>query len=312
MSRTLMAIGECMMELVEQSDDLLQRSYAGDTYNALVYAKRSFPEHDAQFFSAVGQDNVSSAMVSRWVNEGINIETVQRSADHTIGIYSIAVDAEGERSFSYWRKDSAATKMMRLRSETALYELCKDADLIFFSGISLGILNEIDKAKLLSLLSKLKSEGKVIAFDPNYRPSMFKHVDDAVKWFTKAYQVATIALPGLDEHELLFRHRNKEEVVNFCFANGVNEVIVKAGKLGTYGYYEGEEVCVPFSPAPKQIDTTAAGDSFAGVYLASRLSGVNVKDAIHNAADVAKIVVQHKGAILSAALLKDCISKLVR
>ncbi|MDC2890788.1 hypothetical protein [Psychrosphaera algicola] len=50
MSRTLMAIGECMMELVEQSDDLLQRSYAGDTYNALVYAKRSFPEHDAQFF----------------------------------------------------------------------------------------------------------------------------------------------------------------------------------------------------------------------------------------------------------------------
>lgn len=312
MSRTLMAIGECMMELVEQSDNLLQKSYAGDTYNALVYAKRSFPEHNAQFFTAVGQDNVSTTMVSRWVNEGINIQKVQRSADHTIGIYSIAVDADGERSFSYWRKDSAATKMMRLRSEAALYDMCKDADLIFFSGISLGILNEIDKAKLLALLGKLKSEGKLIAFDPNYRASMFKHADDAVHWFTKAYQVANIALPGLDEHQLLFNHQNKQDVVSFCFANGVREVIVKAGKQGTYGYYDSEEVGIPFSPAPKQVDTTAAGDSFAGVYLASRLAGVNVKDAINNAAEVAKIVVQHKGAILPEPLLNDCIRTLVR
>lgn len=311
MSLTFLAIGECMLELIPNTDETLTKSYAGDTYNALVYAKRLFPSIDARLFSAVGQDEMSRSMIGRLQSEGINTACIQRSAEQTIGIYSISVDAEGERSFSYWRKDSAATKMMRLRSESQLLALCDGADLVFFSGISLGILNEIDKAKLLQLLAKLRKQGATIAFDPNYRPKMFKHKDDAKEWFRKAYQVSDIALPGLDEHQDLFAHHDASQVNQYCRALGVSEVVVKAGVAGCFAYTEQDNYHLAFSPAPKQIDTTAAGDSFAGVYLSSRLNGASIENAVKNAANVAKIVVQHRGAIIPSKLLLECQKQLI-
>lgn len=41
---SLLAIGECMMELNAQGDQGFSRAFAGDTYNSAVYAKRWNPE----------------------------------------------------------------------------------------------------------------------------------------------------------------------------------------------------------------------------------------------------------------------------
>ena len=59
---------------------------------------------------------------------------------------------------------------------------------------------------------------------------------------------------------------------------------------------------VPFNPTPTQVDSTAAGDSFAGTYLISRVNGNSVLQAIENADKVAREVVQHPGAIMNIEL----------
>lgn len=56
-------------------------------------------------------------------------------------------------------------------------------------------------------------------------------------------------------------------------------------------------------PNPK--DTTGAGDSFAGTYLAERVNGSTVKDAPSRAAQVAQAVVQHPGAIINAEIYRE-------
>jgi 2-dehydro-3-deoxygluconokinase len=173
------------------------------------------------------------------------------------------------------------------------------AELIFYSGISLGILSDSDKAKLMRVLALLREQGAKVAFDPNYRQAMWRDVNHATHWLTEAYRGCDIALPGIEEHSHLFQQHSAEQISQFCTELGVQEVIVKAGEQGTYGYSAGETVThIPFKPAPVQVDTTAAGDSFAGTYLAARAIGQDIEQAIIHACFIAGEVVQFNGAIL--------------
>ncbi|SET37688.1 sugar kinase [Thalassotalea agarivorans] len=300
MTKRLIAIGECMLELQPKDEALLSVAYAGDTYNAVVYGKRLLPELDCCFFSAVGQDQLSDAMLARWHSEGISERLVQRKHDKTIGIYAISTDEDGERSFSYWRKDSAATQMLSSFTSEQLANHLDEADTLFFSGISLGILSDADKELLLDALAILDKRGKCIAFDPNYRPAMWRDVAHTQDFIEKAYKVASIALPGVDEHTLIFGHQTKQAVVDYCAALGCNEIVVKDGDNGTWVSSANGEVHVPFNPAPVQVDTTAAGDSFAGTYLAARTGNQTIEQALSQACFVAREVVQVKGAIMPA------------
>jgi len=48
------------------------------------------------------------------------------------------------------------------------------------------------------------------------------------------------------------------------------------------------------------VDTTAAGDSFNGGYLAALFSGQSQAQALRSGHDLAAQVVQHRGAIIPA------------
>ncbi|AGQ03059.1 putative ketodeoxygluconokinase [Alteromonas mediterranea UM4b] len=63
----------------------------------------------------------------------------------------IYTDACGERSFTYWRNDSAAKGLMSLLNESDAASLTA-MDMVLFSGISLAVLNREDLNKFWRLL----------------------------------------------------------------------------------------------------------------------------------------------------------------
>ncbi|TYK67232.1 sugar kinase [Colwellia echini] len=295
----LLAIGECMMELTPQGDKSFNKAFAGDTYNALVYAKRSVPELNAFIFSAIGNDDISRSMSTEWEKEGVNTSFTLISNTATIGIYAISTDVTGERSFSYWRKNSAASQMMAIKPVYELIETCPDVSCVFFSGISLAILSEEDKAVLIKFIQGLKAKGVKIAFDPNYRPAMWVNKEHAVFWLEQAYSVSDIVLPGEEDHQALFAHQDHIAIADYCQLFNVQEVIIKCGEKGTFAYFDGKLTAhQPFKAAPIQVDSTAAGDSFAGTYLAQRIINNDIATALQQASKVAGHVVQHRGAIM--------------
>lgn len=308
MAKSLVAVGECMLELVPRLGQNIDTGFAGDTYNALVYAKKCFPNLDTGYFTAVGNDQISLKMREAWQSYGVDDRYALLDPERSIGIYAISTDEQGERSFQYWRAGSAASCLFSNRSVDELAQSLDDADWFFFSGISLGIFDDNAREDLLKLVSILRAKGKTIVFDPNYRPAMFSSNENATNWLSTCYQNADIVLPGLDEHQTLWGHQSAEQVIEFCRALGAKEVVVKAGTAGVVAWCEEQGDCHrPFVAAPKQVDTTAAGDSFAGVYIASRLTGIKVSDAIDNAANIAREVVQHPGAILAGDILQPII-----
>lgn len=302
--KSLMVVGECMVELSQRDTHLLNLSYAGDTYNALVYALRCEPSLKGVFFTALGRDYFSKKMLNEFSLNGISHDAVVISKNKNAGIYSIVNDADGERHFDYWREQSAARSMMSLHQASGTQ--LQPMDMVYFSGISLGILPDSDKETLFLMLEQQKAQGAVIAFDPNFRSQMWNGNDHAAAWFKRAYRLCDIALPGLDDHRHVFSHNSQSEVADYINQLGCPEFVIKAGSAGMFCYNDGVLTHQqPFKSAPIQRDTTAAGDSFAGVYLANRLKGCDIQSSVRIADGAAHIVVQHQGAIINEGLFRD-------
>ncbi|WP_416307515.1 sugar kinase [Neptunicella sp. SCSIO 80796] len=301
----IIIFGECMVELSAIAEQTYQQTFAGDSYNTAVYLKRCNPRQQVSYWSTVGSDTLSEQLLINISQENIATELVLNSPDKTLGLYMISTDEQGERSFAYWRSDSAARQSVKLLLNKGGIELLSDCDYLFFSGISLAILSEQDKQSLLDLLSQLRQQhGCKIIFDPNYRPLLWSSVEQARIWTDKAYALADIAFPGCDDHRVLYGHDNVTDVHRHVQALGVNEIVIKNGAQGVQIFQDGQHSIVPVQQVANVVDTTSAGDAFNGGYLAARFAGHSVQSSASFAAQIAAYVIGHKGAIVPAETMK--------
>jgi 2-dehydro-3-deoxygluconokinase len=102
----------------------------------------------------------------------------------------------------------------------------------------------------------------------------------------------------LDEETAMHRSRTPAQCADRLAGLGVQEAVVKTGADGAHVMAGGQLRHVPARPVEHVVDTTAAGDAFAGGYLAGRIAGLQPFDAAVVAVDVAGAVVAHPGAII--------------
>ena len=70
--KSLLGIGECMLELSSVQDNLWQQNFAGDVFNTLWYAKALTSEDiSINFFTAIGDDHSSDEMISFIESSGV-------------------------------------------------------------------------------------------------------------------------------------------------------------------------------------------------------------------------------------------------
>ena len=205
-------------------------------------------------------------------------------------------DTQGERHFNYWRNHSSARQAMQLFSDSG--DKLAAPSLFYFSGISLAILPKSSREILFEIISQLKTHKVKIVFDPNYRPSLWDSVAEAQCWINRAYEVCDMALPGFDDEAELFSLTEPEQMLERLQAFDIEEVVLKAGKLGVFGVAQGETFHTPFVSPSVVVDTTAAGDSFDAIYLARRLQAYSPKASALDAAQAASFVVGYSGAIV--------------
>ena len=170
------SIGECMAEMAPaEITGQYKLSFAGDTFNTVWYTKMLRPDWSTSFVSRIGQDPISDDMLNMMVAHGVDVTHVQRSAEKTIGLYLISLK-DGERSFAYWRSQSAAR---HFADNPALVATATDgADVLFFSGITMAILAPAARNALLGILEAARAAGSTIVFDPNLRPKLWSDTDE--------------------------------------------------------------------------------------------------------------------------------------
>lgn len=298
-------IGECMIELQDVGGTLRQ-GFGGDTLNTAVYLSRLTANKavNVSYVTALGKDKVSQGMVDNWASEGIDNTFIQRSDTKQPGIYIVDTDDTGERSFMYWRSDSAAKYWLETASDELIENLLKQ-DAIYLSGISLAILPVQSREKLYELLSQYKAAGGKVIFDNNYRPKLWDSQEQAVENYKKMLAVTHTGLLTFDDEEAVFGDTCIEDCIQRSLALGVTEIVIKRGSKECLIITADSQISVKANLIEKSkvIDTNAAGDSFAAGYMSGRLLGESSEASAIKAHNVAATVIQHKGAIIEAQFI---------
>jgi len=185
---------------------------------------------------------------------------------------------------------------MQYVDQLVIAELCK-ADLFFFSGISIAILEPQDRPTFWAMLAQLKEAGVKVAFDPNYRPRLWNKVYETTAEFAKAYAGCDIMMPGVDNFKQLYAIQTLEDILAFCEPFDISELVLKNGPWSVYCQLDAQLTHASIKPVTNVVDTTSAGDSFNGVYLGARLAGHDITSSVNLASASAGIVIQYLGAI---------------
>ncbi|KUP90552.1 sugar kinase [Tritonibacter horizontis] len=294
MKYQLVAIGEAMAELRQDTKAGWSVGFAGDTFNTAVYSARALAPGAVAYVTRVGEDPLSEGFCQLAAEQGIVTDEIRADANRNIGLYSVKTDKDGERSFHYWRSASAARSMF---AEAATTEI-PAAKIVYYSAITLAILAPDARARLFARLEELKSDaGCLIAFDSNYRPKLWEDVATAQEITAQAWAMADIALPSIDDEMALFGDADEASVLaRFAQKTWVAGAL-KRGPLGPVPLANPQLDVPAFEAAQRVVDTTAAGDSFNGAYLAAFLQEREELDCLKAGHDCAKMVVGHPGAI---------------
>jgi len=309
-TKNIAVIGECMIEL-SQKGESINRGFGGDTLNTAVYIARQVDVRDLKvhYVTALGTDSFSAEMLAAWQREGVETDLVQRLENKLPGLYVIETDASGERTFYYWRNDAAAKYWLNGPNATALCQQLAEFDYLYLSGISLAILSEENRERLMSLLQDCRARGGKVIFDNNYRPRLWESIEQARHAYQSMLACTDIAFLTLDDEDLLWGAQPYQDVIARTQALGVGEVVIKRGADSCIVSNAQGEHDVPAVQLDKDkvIDTTAAGDSFSAGYLAKRLCGASEIDAARRGHLTASTVIQYRGAIIPLEAMSSCL-----
>ena len=171
----------------------------------------------------------------------------------------------------------------------------------FEKGDLLLIQNEI--SSLTYLITKAHEKGLRIAF--NTAPmdeKVFSYPLDLIDIFV-VNEVEGKGLANVSSNQV------EDVIAGLQKAYPSKEIILTVGSQGSY-YISGDMVIHQDAYRVEAVDTTAAGDTFTGFYLASILRGETVGNALRIAAKASSITVTKEGAAKSIPTLEQVLESM--
>jgi len=298
-NQRMISIGELMVEMRQMGDGSYRLGFAGDTFNTAYYARMLLGQGgNVSYFTCLGDDIYSAQMRQFIETHGISTAAIKTVKGKKPGLYLIHQEA-GDRHFTYWRETSAARHLADDR--TLLEQALQEANIVYFSGITLGILSPQARAVFFDVLQNC--EGKFICFDPNIRPALWADTQELKAALSHATRLCDIILPTYSDEAELFGDASPQHMAARYLDLGAREVVVKNGSAPAFAQNKDEQQELPPPLVEKVIDATGAGDSFNAAYISSRINGQNMRDAMRSGHLVASHVIRHPGAIIDKSQL---------
>lgn len=294
-SRSVLGIGEAMVEFAPVGGDAYRRGFAGDTLNTCWHMAQILGPHArVGYCTTVGVDAFSDQLIAFIEASRIDASRIARDTERTLGLYVIGLTG-AERHFTYWRETSAAR---RLADDVArLAEATRDCGLIHVSGITLAVIGDTGRRNLIDVLRQARRAGALVSFDPNLRMRLWRDAAELRTATQAMLEVVDIALPSFDDEAQLWGDADPAATLTRLEQAGVAEIVVKNGASEVAYSFAGRRGLAPTPEIASIRDTTGAGDSFNSGYLAARLVGMDPAASCRLGQRVAGEVIGHYGAL---------------
>ncbi len=292
MSFDVVVVGEPMLEfsaaqpLTEAST--FQLAFSGDALNAAVAAAAAGAH--VGLLTRLGRDELSDRLVAFLADRGVDTSLVRREPGQT-GAYVLGADPGGTREFAYLRAGSAATRLQPSDVDEAKLA---SARAVLLSGIT-AALSPSCAATVLHAARTVHAAGGVVVFDPNFRPRLTTPAD-AAAFFGSIAPAVTVAIPSSPaDTGPLFALTDPAAAAEVARSLGVGAAVITCGAEGSYVFADATPVRVPVVPAPRIVDSTGAGDCFAGTLTARLALGDDLLTAVGLGAAAASLSLAGQG-----------------
>ncbi len=296
------AIGEILIDLTQNSKNdqgipQFAANPGGAPANLAVAAARLGAS--SAFIGKVGTDSFGTFLRDTLVENGVDVSgMVVDPVQHTT-LAVVALDAQGERTFSFYRDPSAD---VNLTSEEISPEQLKNTKFLHFGSVSLTA--EPARSATLYAAKTAKEQGAIISYDPNYRASLWPNEALAVERMLEPLTMVDVLKVSDEELPLLTGTSDLAAGSQMLADKGIRLVLITLGPNGAYYRFGEKTGHVPGVPCTVG-DTNGAGDTFFGATLAQlarfeNLDALTVTDlerliAVSNKA--ASITTSRHGAI---------------
>ena len=302
----LVAVGEILIDLTPdgQSDRGAPRMIANPGgAPANVLAQAALLGADTALIGKVGTDGFGRLLLDTLHKVGVDSCGVCVDPEIPTTLAVVSLDAQGDRSFSFYRKPGAD---IRLTEEEIGKELPRRGSVFHFGSVSLT--DEPARSATLAAVHTAKESGSVISFDPNYRPLLWNDPQEACRWIWEGIKLSDVIKVSDEELVLITGCETWEEGAEKLLQSGAILVLVSMGGSGAGFMTQSARGLVP-AFAVQAVDTTGAGDSFMGTMLyqlkghsvaeIARLSNEKLYAMVRAANAAGALTVTGKGAIAS-------------
>lgn len=264
MSRTILCFGEALIDFHSEGGDAFgfPRSFVpyagGAPANVAVAAARL--GGTAAFAGMLGKDLFGDFLLHSLDHAGVNTAGVVRTSDANTALAFVALDAKGERSFSFYRPPSAD---LLFRPEhfgnerfnhVAVFHVCSNS-------MTEPALAETTREGM----RRAHDAGALVSFDLNLRPALWPREVDPRPLVWPALLLADVVKLSAEEFAWLAVD-GEEATLERLWQGRARLLIVTDGERVLRWFHPDAEGELPVYAVPA-VDTTAAGDAFVGGLL---------------------------------------------
>lgn len=208
----------------------------------------------------VGDDAFGHMLIDTLKKAKINTDALIADPNFFTSLAFVTLNKGGERSFSFARKPGADTG---LTAEEIKWSIIDDSAILHFGTLSLT--DEPSKSATERAVEYARHKNKLISFDPNLRPPLWKSLDqarEAIAWGLR--QADLVKLSDTEAHFLFGELEYNRVVDKLINEYEVKLVFLTLGSEGCIAANAGNRCKLSAMPGIKPVDTTGAGDIFGG------------------------------------------------
>ena len=306
----IVAIGEMIVDFTtisgENGEIYYKQNAGGAPANVVCMAARLGTT--SAIIGKVGKDIFGEFMKKELSDRGVDIRGVISDDKLLTALAFVRNTEDGSRDFMFYRKNTADLSLSFFEVDKSIIDACN----IFHFG-ALSLVSEPAKSAAVNAVEYAKSKGKIISYDPNWRPGLWNSPDEAKKEMRSVLRYVDVIKVSEEELGIVSDCGNMLPGIAKLLDLGIKVVCVTQGAKGCFIATKKDiETCPAYTV--ETVDTLGSGDGFLGAFL-HRLNESHKKpeelssEELHDMASFANacgaMISMKKGAIPAMPDMKE-------